>query len=134
MNTPLKVPKYTRREILIGICVGLIVLLAAGYGVVKVWENINSTMLSGLIVAKHEITPPQEHRISYSKGSLNLQQVESKYYVFEVDVQGEIYFVKVNETIFNRHQKGAAFRFPAPIEGVEGSADLRQLLDTPRED
>ena len=133
MNKPLTVPKYTRREILIGICIGLFVLLGTGYGIVKIWGDINHSMLSGAIVAKHLVTLDPEHRISLGKSGLNLQQVESQYYIFEIQAQGQIFLVKVNKTAYGRHEVGDTFKFSRPIEGEE-SAALHQALGTLRQD
>ena len=130
-NKPYVVPKYTRRDILIGVVVGLLVLCGAGYGIKSIWGEMRGAMLSGVIVAKH-FTPNPEKRISVgAKGGLNVRLSEGEY-VFEVcvrggspsedpeecqcEIRGRHYLVTVNQTAFERHNVGDTFKFSRPIE------------------
>lgn len=112
-KSPLVVKSTSRREVIIAVAVGLVLVGFIFFGISRLGKEATGGFLSGTITEK-TFTPLPETRISIGKQGLNRQQVEGDY-TFNVRVPDDRdYTVWVDRTVYDAMKVGDTFRFPRP--------------------
>jgi len=113
MNKPRLVVKDTsRRDLLVAITIGCVVLGLLVYAVLNMSTEVVGNTLTGTVKAKH-FTPQEEHQITIGKGGMDQRNLDGEY-TLEVDVSGHIYTVWVDKTIYDGKQIGDPMVFQRP--------------------
>jgi len=112
MNQPYIVPSTVRRDLLIGLAVGLAIMVIIVFGVMKMAGGIAGSTLNGKIVAKH-FTPFEETQVTFGKGGVHQQDGN---YVLECEAKGRLYLVAVDKETYNATKVGGCYLFPRPKE------------------
>ena len=108
------VVRTTKRDVLIGIVVGVLILGFIGFGIYSLARNTGGGDLTGTITAR-TFTPQPEQQISIGRAGLQERKVDGSY-TFEVSVGPEkrIYTVWVDKEVYASHKAGDRFTFPRP--------------------
>ena len=112
MNKPYVVPSTARRDLLIGLAIGLALMALILFGVMKMAGGVTGMTLDGKIVAKH-FTPYKEAEVTFGKGGVRRKEGD---YVLECEAKGRVYLVSVDEKTYQAVQVGGQFLFPRPQE------------------
>ncbi|MEI7957918.1 MAG: hypothetical protein WCI40_02325 [Verrucomicrobiota bacterium] len=112
MNQPYVVPSSARRDLLIGLAVGLVVMALIIFGVVSMAGGVTGTTLNGKIVAKN-FTPFEEKQVTFGKGGVHQRDGD---YVLECEAKGRLYLVAVDKETYNATKVGGPYLFPRPKE------------------
>ena len=113
----LVLPSTTKREALVAIIAGLLVLVFVGYGIMQMAKPapVNSNQLTGVIVGK-EFTPMKERRITFSGKKLKSAREIDGEYVLKVRVMPEsrVYDVPVEKAQYESQKEGDTMTFLRP--------------------
>jgi len=115
MKAPLVVPTTTARELIVGVCIGTVVLGLIIYAVLNMGTGVTGNTLSGIITEKRFTAQPEE-QVTIGKGGVHASHVDGEY-VFEVSVGTRPYEVWVNKKTYEAKRVGEPFVFPRPAEG-----------------
>src|SRR5215210_7751609 len=100
MPQPIVVPSTTKRDVIVGIVAGLLVLGFVAYAFLHTSRGVAGKTLTGTITAKHfKPLPETETQITIGKGGVREREVEGEY-TFEVRVEsenGKLYTVWVDK-------------------------------------
>lgn len=111
------VVKSSKKEAILGVLGGLLLLGAIIYGFVHTSEGVVGQGLTGKITAKHFEPQAPETQITIGKGGVKQRQIDGEYR-FEVFVEAEnkYYTVWVDKTVYEAQKEGDLFYFmrPAP--------------------
>ncbi len=114
---PLVVQTTSRREVVIGLAAGLLVLaglvyLAATF--VSGPSKLQANMLEGKIVEKH-FTPEREQQITFGRKGLKQKQSDGEYLMkVRVGKEGRIYEVPVQRSVYLSKDVGDSLLFVKP--------------------
>ena len=108
-------PSTTKRDALIAIIAGLLVLVFVGYGIMQMAKPVQGNTLTGVIVGK-EFTPMKERQITFSGKQLKSARVIDGEYVLKVRVMPEsrVYDVPVEKAQYEAKKEGDAMTFLRP--------------------
>ena len=108
-------PSTTKRDALIAIVAGLLVLAFVGYGIMQMARPVQGNQLTGVIVGK-EFTPMKERQITFSGKKLKSARVIDGEYVLKVRVMPEnrVYDVPVEKAQYEAKKEGDAMTFLRP--------------------
>ena len=108
-------PSTTRRDALVAIVAGLLVLAFVGYGIMQMAKPAKGNQLTGVIVGK-EFTPLKERQITFSGRQLKSARETDGEYVLKVRVAKEnrIYDVPVEKAEYEAKKDGDAMTFLRP--------------------
>lgn len=112
MKQPYVVPSTARRDFLIGLAVGLILLGFAALGFMKMGGGIAGSTLDG-VVSNKTFTRYEDAQVTFGKGGVH--QIEGEY-VLECDVKGHAYLVSVDKDTYNAKKVGDRYIFARPRE------------------
>ncbi|MEI6562165.1 MAG: hypothetical protein WCO68_08800 [Verrucomicrobiota bacterium] len=112
MKQPYVVPSTARRDLLIGLAIGLVLMTLIILGVMKMAGGVAGATLDGKIVAKH-FTPYEEKQVTFGKGGVRQKEGE---YVLECQAGGRLYLVYVGKETYNAAKEGGRYLFPRPRE------------------
>lgn len=117
MNKEPFVVKKSKRELLLGVLAGLLLLGIIVFGFLNMSRDVAGKGITGKITAKHFTPQAPESQITIGKGGLQQRQVDGDYR-FEVFVQEEnkTYTVWVDKKVYEAQREGDLFYFlrPAP--------------------
>jgi len=113
MNEP---AKSSRRDLIIGILVGVIAIGFIFYGILSMGFRVSGHTLTGRIVEK-QFTPRPEEQVSISIGRKEIRAEKlDGVYLFKVDANGRLYNVEVRKETYDANEVGNSFTFPKPEE------------------
>jgi len=112
MKQPYVVPSTARRDLFIGLTIGLAIMVLIVLGLMKMAGGVTGSTLDGHIVAKH-FTPYEEKQVTFGKGGVRQTDGE---YVLECEAKGRIYLVPVDKETYKIAQVGGHYLFPRPKE------------------
>ena len=112
MKQPYVVPSTTRRDLLIGLAVGLAVLALLLFTFMNLGSGVAGATLKGIVVAKH-FTPFKEEQVVIGKRGMQARQIDGEY-VLECDVKGRLYLVTVEKELYEGRKIGDPFYFARP--------------------
>lgn len=106
-----------RRDALIAIAIGLLVLTGVGIGIFslsKVPGTPSTNQLSGLVVARHS-RGEREEEISVGRKGLHSQETDSGYQLdVKTEPDGRIYEIPVPKVQYEMYPVGAKYKFIRP--------------------
>ena len=111
-KTPYVVPSTARRDLLIGLGIGALVLAFVVFGVLNMSGGIVGSALTGTITGK-KFTPQPEEQVTIGKGGVYAHHIDGDY-VLEVRVGKVDYEVAVEKKTYNAKKIGEQFIFPRP--------------------
>jgi len=112
MNQPYIVPSTARRDLFIGLAVGLTIMIGIVFGVMQMAGGIAGSTLNGKIVAKN-FTPFAETQVTFGKGGVHQNDGD---YVLECEAKGRRYLVAVDKETYQATKVGGYYLFPRPKE------------------
>jgi len=109
------VPSTTKREALVAVIAGLLVLAFVIYGIIQMGKPARGNQLTGVIVGK-EFTPQKERQIVFSGRQLKAAREIDGEYVFKVRVGQEkrVYDVPVEKDEYLARKEGDTMSFMRP--------------------
>ena len=109
------IPRTTRREALIAIVAGLLVLVFVGYGIMQMGQKVPGNDLTGVIVGK-TFTPQKERQIEFSGRKIQRTRKIDGEYVLKVRVGAEnrVYEVPVEKPVYESKKEGDPMTFLRP--------------------
>ncbi len=119
MNPPtprVVLPSTSRRDTLIAIAVGVLLLIAVGYGVMSMSKpHASDNILIGVVVEK-QFTPQKEEQVSFSGRKLEgTKQIDGEYVLkVRVEKENRTYDVPVEKPVYHGKQKGDKMEFVRP--------------------
>jgi len=114
MKQPYVVPRTARRDLLIGLSVGVALVALLVFALINLGNGVAGTTLQGTIVAKH-FTPQKEEQVTFGSRGLHARQIDGEY-VLECDVKGRLYLVTVEKELYEARKIGDTFYFARPQE------------------
>lgn len=118
MNPPaprLVIPSTTKRDALIAILAGLLILAFVGYGIFQMSRPVPGNTLTGVIVGK-VFTPQREQIIDFSGRKLKGAREIDGEYVLKVRVEADqrVYEVPVEKPVYESKKEGDSITFLRP--------------------
>jgi hypothetical protein len=119
MNPPAKgpvvVPNTTKRDTLVAMLIGVVVLGFVGYGVMHMAQPVSGNKLTGTVVEK-VFTPLAERQVSFSGRQIKETKEIAGEYVLKVRVDpgGRIYEVPVEQYGYDSQKVGDTMTFLRP--------------------
>jgi hypothetical protein len=119
MNQPepqVVIPNTTRRDTIIAIVIGILVLAGVGFGVVSMSKpHASENVLVGIVVEK-QFTPQKEQQISFSGRKLEgTKEIEGEFVLkVRVEKENRIYDVPVEKWVYEGKQAGDKMEFVRP--------------------
>lgn len=113
--TPLVVPATGRREAIIAIVSGLVVLAFIFYGVMHMAAPVQGNKLTGVVLEK-SFTPQKEQQISFNGRKIEgTKEIDGEYILkVRVESQNRIYEVPVEKPLYESKQVGDSMTFLRP--------------------
>lgn len=112
---PVVVPSVGKREALIAVVFGLIILAFLGYGIMHMASPVQGNKLTGVILEK-SFTPQKEQQISFSGRKIEgTKEVDGEYTLkVRVEAQKRTYEVPVEKPLYESKQVGDSITFLRP--------------------
>lgn len=110
------VPNTTRRDTLVAIVIGAVLLVGVGFGVMSMSKpHASANILNGVVVGK-QFTPRKEEQVSFSGRKLEGTKQIAGEYVLKVRVEKEdrTYDVPVEKPVYESKKEGDAMEFVRP--------------------
>ena len=109
------IPNTTKRDALIAVVVGLVVLIFVGYGVVHMSRPVAGNKLTGTVIEK-VFTPLKERQVSFSGRKIQSVKEIAGEYVLKVRVEPDkrIYEVPVEQPVYDSKKVGDTLTFIRP--------------------
>ncbi len=114
-RAPLIIPSTARRDAVIAIAAGLLVLAFLAYGVMHMAAPVPGNKLTGTIVEK-AFTPQHERQVSFNGGHIEGTKDIAGEFVFKVRVeeQKRTYEVPVEQEVYEAKKVGDSMTFLRP--------------------
>jgi len=112
MKQPYIVPSTARRDLLLGLAAGFVIMALVVLGMMKMGGEVAGSTLNGKIVTKH-FTPYEEKQVSIGKGGV--RQIDGEY-ILECEAKGRLYLVAVDKETYQAAKVGGNYLFPRPKE------------------
>ena len=105
----------TKREALIAVLAGLLVLAFVGYGIFQMARPVAGNTLTGVVVGK-VFTPQREQIIDFSGRKIERAREIDGEYVLKVRVEkgGRVYEVPVEKPVYEGKKEGDSITFLRP--------------------
>ena len=112
---PFVVPSTGKRDAIIAIVFGLVVLAFLGYGVMHMAAPVQGNKLTGVILEK-SFTPQKEQQVSFNGRKIEgTKEVDGEYILkVRVDSQNRTYEVPVEKPVYESKQVGDTITFLRP--------------------
>jgi hypothetical protein len=123
MSTPLPDPRpvvrdTTKRDALIAVLIGILVLAFVGYGIMSMNQQSQTAAgntLTGEVVEKRSTTLPKEQQITYGRGGLKEKTVDGEYIlVVRVAEENRTFDVPVEKSVYETKRIGDQLTFLRP--------------------
>lgn len=112
MNQPYVVPNTGRRDLFIGLAVGVLLLGLVVFAVMNMSGGVAGSTLTGKIVEKTYV-PFEEEQVTFGKKGVHARKTDGEY-TLECDVQGRHYWVTVDKATYMSKKVGDTFFFSRP--------------------
>lgn len=112
MNTPYVVPSTTRRDLLVGLTIALVLLALIGFAVTKLSGGVSASTINGRIVNK-TYTPYHEEQVTFGKGGVKARHRDGEY-ILECEAEGHTYLVPVEKETYLVLKVGEHHLFARP--------------------
>jgi hypothetical protein len=114
-STPLVIPSTGRRDALIAIIAGLIILAFLAYGVMHMAAPVTGNKLTGTVVEKI-FTPQKEQQVSFTGRKIEgTKEIAGEFILkVRVDAQQRTYEVPVEQPIYDSKKVGDSMTFLRP--------------------
>jgi len=114
-STPLVIPSTGRRDALIAILAGLVILAFIGYGVVHMAQPVTGNKLTGTVIEKI-FTPQKERQVSFDGRHIEGAKEIAGEFVLKVRVeeQKRTYDVPVEQELYESKKVGDTLTFLRP--------------------
>ena len=108
-------PSTTKREALIAVLAGVLVLAFVGYGIFQMSRPVPGNKLTGVVVGK-VFTPQKEQIIDFSGRKIERTRETDGEYVLKVRVEKEsrVYEVPVEKPMYEAKKEGDELTFLRP--------------------
>ncbi len=118
MNPPaprLIIPNTTKRDALLAIAAGLLILGFVGYGIFHMSQPVVGNKLTGVIVGK-TFTPQKERQIDFSGRKIErTREIDGEYVLkVRVEAQNRVYEVPVEKPMYQSRKEGDSMTFLRP--------------------
>lgn len=118
MNTPparVVIPNTTKRDALIAIVSGVLVLAFLIYGIVQMSQPITGNKLTGVVISK-QATPHKEQLIEFNGRKIEAVKEIDGEFILKVRVEpgARVYEVPVSKAMYESHEKGDSLTFIRP--------------------
>lgn len=109
------VPNTTKRDALISVVVGLLVLIFVGYGVLHMSKPVHGNKLTGTVIEK-VFTEQKERQIEFSGRKIKAAKEIAGEYVLKVQVEPDkrTYEVPVEQSVYDSKKVGEELTFIRP--------------------
>jgi len=109
------IPTTSKRDVLIGVVAGLLVLALIGYGVMQMASPVVGNKLTGVVVGR-EFTPLKERQVSFNGRKIEgVQEIDGEYVLkVRVDAMHRTYEVPVEKPIYETKKDGDSLTFIRP--------------------
>ena len=114
VKPPYVVPSTARRDLAIGLAIGLVAVGLVLFGIVQMSGGIVGKTLTGTVIAKR-FTPLPHDEITVGKRGLHAKHLEGDYYI-DVRVGEHTYTLLVDPDSYNAKKQGDAMIFMRPPE------------------
>ncbi len=111
-KSPYVVPSTARRDLFVGLGLGIVVLAFIIFGVMSMGNRVVGNTLTGTITAKN-FTPAPEEQVTIGKSGVHSRHLDGEY-VLEVTVKGKVYTVWVDKEVYAAKKVGEEFVFLRP--------------------
>ena len=112
MNTPYVVPSTTRRDLLIGLAVAVVLLGLVVYAVTNLSGGVSSSTINGKIVKK-TYAPYHEEQVTFGRSGVDARHRDGEY-VLECEAEGHTYLVPVEQSTYQTRKVGERYLFARP--------------------
>lgn len=109
-------PNTSRRDTIIAIAIGAVLLVGVGFGVMTMSKpHTSANILQGVVVGK-QFTPQKEEQVSFSGRKLQgTKQIEGEYVLkVRVEKENRTYDVPVEKPVYEMKKEGDAMEFVRP--------------------
>ena len=118
MNPPaprVVIPGTTKREALVAVIAGLLVLAFVGYGIVHMSSPVVGNKLTGVIVEK-VFTPQKERMIDFNGRKIErAREIDGEYLLkIRVEAENRVYEVPVEKPVYQSKKEGDSMTFMRP--------------------
>lgn len=118
MNPPqpkLVLPSTTKRDALIGIVAGLLILGFVIFGIVHMSRPVAGNKLTGVVVGK-TFTPRKERQIDFNGRKIQAtREIDGEYVLkVRVEAQNRVYEVPVEKPMYESKKEGDSMTFLRP--------------------
>ena len=113
---PYVVPSTRRRDIFIGLAIGLVCVAFLVWGMTNMGREVSGIVLQGTVVEKHFKPLPKEQQITMStKGGkpMSAQTIDG-HYILECKANGKLYDVYVDKETYESSKIGDTHVFTRP--------------------
>jgi hypothetical protein len=112
---PVVVSNTTKRDALVAMIVGIVILIFVGYGISHMSKPVAGNKLTGTIVKK-TFTPLKEQQINFSGRKLEGTKESAGEFVLQVRVEAEnrTYDVPVEQPVYESKKVGDSLTFIRP--------------------
>jgi len=109
------IPNTSRRDLVIAVAVGLLVLAFIAYGVIRMAAPEAGNKLTGIVVGR-EFTPFKERQVSFNGRKIEgVQEIDGEYVLkVRVDAVHRTYDVPVEKPVYESKKNGDALTFLRP--------------------
>ncbi len=109
------IPGTTKREALVAVIAGLLVLAFVGYGIVHMSSPVVGNKLTGVIVEK-AFTPQKERMIDFNGRKIErTREIDGEYLLkIRVEEENRIYEVPVEKPVYQSKKAGDSMTFMRP--------------------
>ena len=109
------IPNTSRRDLVIAVAVGLLVLAFIAYGVIRMAAPEAGNKLTGIVVGR-EFTPFKERQVSFNGRKIEgVQEIDGEYVLkVRVDAVHRTYDVPVEKPVYESKKDGDTLTFLRP--------------------
>jgi hypothetical protein len=109
------VARSSRREIILGVLVGVVLLAIVLYGVLNMGAKVTGKGLTGRITEKHFMPEEPSTEITIGKGGVSQRDVDGTYtFVLWVEAEKKYYTVWVDKSVYETRSIGEDYFFLRP--------------------
>jgi hypothetical protein len=109
------IPSTSRRDLLIAVAAGLLVLTFIGYGVMRMAAPETGNKLTGIVVGR-QFTPFKERQVSFNGRKIEgVEEIDGEYDLkVRVDAMHKTYDVPVEKSLYEAKKDGDTLTFIRP--------------------
>jgi hypothetical protein len=111
----LVIPSTSKRDWIIAMAAGLLILVFVGYGVMHMAAPVTGNKVTGIVIGK-EFTPFRERQVSFSGRRIEeVREIDGEYVLkVRVDSEHRTYEVPVEKPLYQAKKEGDSLTFIRP--------------------